>query len=233
MHTFFCADLSGENALLEANESHHCRKVLRLKEGAICRLIDGNGTVAKGELVNAHAKSAGFKINSKETFEKPKAGLTIAIAPTKNIDRFEFFLEKAVEMGVSRIIPIKCDRSERKNIRHDRAEKAVLAATKQSMRAFIAQVDEQTPLKKLAELVDMNSCYLAHCEDSVKVGVSEIDASTNTTILIGPEGDFSPDEISWATEQGAKALGLGINRLRTETAGIFAVATILKNSVKC
>lgn len=233
MHTFFCADLSGENCLLEADESHHCVKVMRLKEGAVCRLIDGNGTVAEGELVHPHAKSAGFKINSKETFEKPTSGLTIAIAPTKNIDRFEFFLEKAVELGVSRIIPIKCDRSERKNIRHDRAEKAVLAATKQSMRAFLAQVDEQTPLKKLADLVDMTTCYLAHCEESEKVDVSEIEASSNPTILIGPEGDFSLKEIKWATEQGAKALDLGTNRLRTETAGIFAVAAILKNANQC
>lgn len=233
MHTFFCADISGKNALLGPDESHHCVKVLRLKNGVSCRLIDGKGTVALAELVHGHSKSAGFKINSKESFDIPTSGLTIAIAPTKNIDRFEFFLEKAVELGVSRIIPIKCDRSERKKIRHDRVEKAVLAATKQSMRAFLPEVEEHIPLKKLGELVDMNWCYLAHCVDASKVDISEVDASSNPTILIGPEGDFSPEEIKWATDRGAKALDLGISRLRTETAGIFAVATILKNSVKC
>jgi 16S rRNA (uracil1498-N3)-methyltransferase len=233
MHTFFCAELSGDNCLLDESESNHCVKVLRLQEGAICRLIDGNGTVAEGELIHPHAKSAGFKIKSKKTFEKPKSGLTIAIAPTKNIDRFEFFLEKAVELGVSRVIPLRCNHSERKNIRHDRAEKAVLAATKQSMRAFLPLVDDLTQMKKLPDLIDMNECYIAHCEESEKVSIHQINAENNPCILIGPEGDFSPEEIKWATDLGAKALDLGTNRLRTETAGIFAVAAILKNAIQC
>lgn len=223
MHTFHCPELKSGKNFLSEDESHHCARVLRLKEGNEVRLIDGGGTVARVKLTEVGSKKVHFSIIDEQSFPPPKKELIVAIAPTKSIDRFEFFIEKAVELGVNRIIPILCERSERKNLRHDRMLKNVLSATKQSMRAYLPQIDQLTPFKDLKGIFQSKEIYIAHCEKAEKASISNISLN-DALVMIGPEGDFSKAEIDCATEWGAKGLDLGINRLRTETAGIFVVA---------
>ena len=228
MHTFFSPDIISGGNKLSQEESHHCAKVLRLKEGDEIRLIDGKGIVAKATITNPNDKSTEFRITMSKSYEKPEKQCTIAISPTKSIDRFELFLEKAVELGVDRIIPILCKRSERKNLKHERMEKIVMAATKQSLRPFLPEILPLTKFEKLENIASQASMFIAHCEDGEKTEVSAV-SEKHALILIGPEGDFTTEEIEAANNWGAKALSLGSNRLRTETAGIFAASMICKN----
>lgn len=228
MHTFYSSDLVSGGNRLSQEESHHCAKVLRLTGGEEIRLIDGNGIVAKATITNPNAKSTEFRIMGSESFERSERECTIAIAPTKSIDRFEFFLEKAVELGVDRIIPILCKRSERKNLKHERMEKIVMAATKQSLRPFLPEILPLTKFEKLENVASKGTMFIAHCEEGDKTEVGEIE-DEKVILLIGPEGDFSSEEIELANNWGAKPLSLGTNRLRTETAGIFAASMICKN----
>ena len=228
MHTFFSPDLVRGVNLLSPEESHHCAKVLRLQEGEVIRLIDGKGIVAEAIITNPNGKSTEFRITRSQSFERPEKQCSIAIAPTKSNDRFEFFLEKAVELGVDRIIPILCKRSERKNLKHERMEKIVMAATKQSLRPFLPEILPLTKFEKLENIASEVSMFIAHCEDGDKTKVSAINEK-HVLILIGPEGDFTPEEIEATNNWGAKPLSLGTNRLRTETAGIFAASMICKN----
>ena len=228
MHTFYSPDLVSGGNRLSQEESHHCAKVLRLTAGEEIRLIDGHGIVAKATITNPNAKSTEFRITGSESFEQSERECTVAIAPTKSIDRFEFFLEKVVELGADRIIPILCKRSERKNLKHERMEKIVMAATKQSLRPFLPEILPLTKFEKLGNVATKGSMFIAHCEEASKTKISEIE-DEKVIVLIGPEGDFSPEEIELANKWGAKPLSLGTHRLRTETAGIFAASMICKN----
>ena len=229
MHTFYCVDFETQH--LNKEESHHCCKVLRLNEGQEIRIINGIGEIGTGIITAADSKKTQFKIDELKHYPEPVRSCAIAIAPTKSNDRFEFFLEKAVELGVSKIIPILCHRSERKNLNHERMMKIVMSATKQSLRAYLPELKPLTKFNGLEQEVKNSTSFIAHCEEGEKTELDEVSAS-NTLILIGPEGDFTDKEIALANNWGAKPLSLGINRLRTETAGIFAAAAICKNQVQ-
>jgi 16S rRNA (uracil1498-N3)-methyltransferase len=149
----------------------------------------------------------------------------MVVAPTKNTSRFEWFLEKATELGVYKITPVLCDRSERKHIKHERCEKVIHAAVKQSLRAYVPILAPFTPLK---ELEIKAPAFMAHCEDTPKKSLKDVvNGHTKCTIFIGPEGDFSKNEIAWANDQNITAVHLGNNRLRTETAALAALHTAL------
>ena len=224
----FLANISGPLFELHEDEVTHCVRVLRKSIGDHIQFITGDGNLYEGKIEVLSKKSvAGTWTKLQDHFGDVGYDLTIAIAPTKNMDRIEAFVEKAVEMGISRIIPIICDHSERRVIKTSRLKKIALSATKQSLKGALVQIDEAMPFESFISQPWENLC-IAHCEPTDdKTTLSEhLQPHRSTTILIGPEGDFSVQEIHRAKQQGAKPIHLGSSRLRTETAGLVAVATV-------
>lgn len=237
MQLFYTNNIQENHAYLGEDEARHCIQVLRKQVGDTLHFVDGLGTQYEGEIVEAGKKKCVLAIKKKTAFpQKDKVQVQIAIAPTKNIDRLEWFLEKATEIGITEITPILCHRSERKRIRVDRLQKRILAAMKQSLQAFLPQLNEleklESFLKRIKNDGDNVQRLIAHCEDGNDIHLKEkYQAGKNVIILIGPEGDFSPKEIEMAQEAGFEPINLGVNRLRTETAGIVACHIIaLKNT---
>ena len=225
MQLFYCPEVYDGLFELNAEESRHCIKVLRKEAGDIIHLIDGKGCFYEVKITLASQKKVGFEIVKKWKETTRPYKLHIAIAPTKSIDRFEWFLEKATEIGVDEITPILCERSERKIIKTNRLNKILLAATKQSLKASIPVLNEAVPFKDFISKLKDEKVYIAHCEPYEKKSLKNFHPS-EATICIGPEGDFSLDEIDLALEQGHTAIHLGSARLRTETAGIVACHTL-------
>lgn len=227
MHLFYTPDISAEQYVLSEPESKHAVKVLRLKEGDTIQLMDGQGSFFKAEIIDAHPKRCSVQVVKKEKHEPRPYKIHIAIAPTKNIDRLEWFLEKCTEMGIDRITPIICEHSERKVIKHDRLFKVIISACKQSLQAYVPILEPLTKVDHLIkEAADTDRC-IAHCEEHDKLSLKQLSANSNDLlILIGPEGDFSIREIELAKLHGFKPVSLGKSRLRTETAGIAACHTV-------
>ena len=233
MQLFYSSDIIPPIHTLSEEESKHCVRVLRLGVGDKLHITDGKGNLYHCRIVEAHQHHCTVEVV--ETFaeyEKLPYSLTMAVAPTKNIDRYEWFLEKATEVGVSRFIPIECDHSERRTIKHDRALRVVTSAVKQSIKAYHPALDELTSVRQLIQTPFEGRKFIAHCDSSFEKRdylPSIIKKTENILILIGPEGDFSPEEINFALENGFESISLGNQRLRTETAAVAAtimVATI-------
>jgi 16S rRNA (uracil1498-N3)-methyltransferase len=228
MHVFFKPDIQGSELLLDENESFHCIRVLRLKQGDTVYLIDGIGGFYHARITDANPKKCHVVVYTEiKDYGKRDYSLTIAIAPTKNIDRFEWFLEKACEIGIDRIIPIVCQQSERKVIKSERLNKIIIEAIKQSQQAFIPVLDNLITFKQLMNKeLPVQKC-IAYCNDDKRLFLKNILRPKDPTIiLIGPEGDFSPEEIKTAFNKGFQGVSLGKNRLRTETAGVVACDTV-------
>lgn len=230
MQLFYTKNINGEFASFDEVESRHAVQVLRKKVGDPLTFVDGAGGWYEGQIEEAAKKKMVVKIKDKKIFQQPDFRLHLAIAPTKNIDRFEWLLEKATEVGISSVTPLLCDRSERKRIRHDRLEKILLSAMKQSLKAYLPQLNELTDFQSFMgvnETVGSEQRFIAHCQkDGLPHLKNNCGAGKDVLILIGPEGDFSPQEIQLATENGYREIGLGKSRLRTETAGLAAVFTV-------
>ena len=227
MDSFFCTEIKEGLCYLPEGESHHAARVLRKRVGETVRLMDGAGLVAHGIFEEVHKKACVVRVEKVVKSPEPDYHLHIAIAPTKNLDRVEWFLEKSTELGIHRITPVLCRHSERKVIRKERLEKVVLAATKQSLRAFMPQLDDLTPFSTFLDGLSSkyNQKYIAYCGDGPAIDLSEVSKQgAQTIVLIGPEGDFSPEEYDLAIQKGFIGLTLGESRLRTETAGIFVAA---------
>ena len=224
MQIFYIPEISGSEIILNEIESKHAIRVLRLIVGSQVQIVDGNGGLYAAEITDAHHKRCQLSIlNTKQEFGKKKFNLQIAIAPTKSIDRFEWVLEKCTEIGIDEITPILCDRSERKNIKLERLEKILISAMKQSLKAYLPKLNKLTPLKQLIIDSSFKNKYIAHCEKEEKNHLKDlVKKESDILILIGPEGDFSPEEIQLATENNFIHVSLGESRLRTETAGIVA-----------
>jgi 16S rRNA (uracil1498-N3)-methyltransferase len=223
MHLFYDPTIEAEAKFhtLSEEESKHACKVLRLVSGNQIILVNGNGIEFSTTIIEAHPKRCKVEINSKIIEEKQNKEIHIAIAPTKIIDRIEWFLEKATEIGITEITPLLCSNSERKQIKEERLEKIIISAMKQSKRLY---------LPKLNPITDFNSFIkshpkglIAHCYDAEKNTITEIFEAVDCPILIGPEGDFTLQEVEKALQSGYKTITLGKNRLRTETAGLYAV----------
>ena len=227
MQQFFTPDidLTSESYSFKEVESKHIAKVLRKKTGDLLHLTNGKGQLIKAKLSMVSPKNCVIELLEIKEIPASKTAIHMLVAPTKNISRFEWFLEKATELGVYKITPILCDRSERKHIKHERFEKIIHAALKQSLRTYAPILEPLTSLKGIE--VDRPT-FMAHCEDSPKESLkSVVNGQSNCSILIGPEGDFSKSEIAWANEQNITAVHLGSNRLRTETAALAALHTAL------
>jgi 16S rRNA (uracil1498-N3)-methyltransferase len=230
MHRFYAEQLESNSKFVTLNdvESNHACKVLRLTESEKVEIINGNGLIAAGTIIHAHHKRCELSIESIDVYEKPDKKIHLAICPTKSNDRFEWMLEKIVEIGVDTITPLVSENSERSKLNYERLEKIILSATKQSLRAFMPKLMEQQKVSNF--IVAQPYALLAHCNEAFERKWLQPSAKVSETIvMIGPEGDFSKKEIELALHHGLKSVSLGNNRLRTETAGLVAV-TLLKLS---
>lgn len=226
MELYYTTNIFETSAILGEEESYHCIKILRHKTSDVIHFTDGQGRFYKGRIVKADTKKCEIEIIEKEERAKKDYYLHIAIAPTKNIDRMEFFLEKAVEIGINEISFLKCERSERKEIKVERLQKIAVSAMKQSKKAFLPLIHSITPYKEFIKKEIPNAAkFIANIGNDQFKGLKDIDSPMRSyLILIGPEGDFSPSEVKAAKESGFQSLSLGENILRTETAGVFVCA---------
>ncbi|MBQ7042882.1 MAG: 16S rRNA (uracil(1498)-N(3))-methyltransferase [Muribaculaceae bacterium] len=217
-----------ENPILPESDSQHCVRVLRMKEGDIIDIIDGKGYRYTCRIIDAHPKRAHVEIIDRiSTPLTWSNNIIIAVAPTKHIDRMEWMVEKLTEIGVNQIIPLLCQHSERKEIKVERLEKIAVSAMKQSLKATLPTISPITSFKEVIQKINTEQKYIAYCDTSIprKLLSDEYIAHKDTIILIGPEGDFSIEEIQLALSNNYKPISLGNNRLRTETAAIVACDT--------
>ncbi len=229
MIQFFAPDIA-TNPLLPESDSQHCIKVLRKGLGDVIQVIDGKGARYTCRIIDPHHKRTLLEVIERADEPKPwPACLTVAVAPTKHLDRMEWLVEKLVEIGVDRFTPLLCARSERKEIKRERIEKIAVSAMKQSLKAALPVIDEMTPIKRFINEFSAATCdkFVAYCDSAVerKVLAKEISPATDTVILIGPEGDFAPGEIEEIVAAGFVPVTLGDCRLRTETAALAAAQT--------
>jgi len=235
MQTFFTPGIHSEFYQLDEDESRHCIKVLRLSKGDFINLIDGKGGFYEAKIIEPNQKKCIVEvITAYQNYGKRNFFLHIAIAPTKSMDRFEWFLEKATEIGVDEITPLLCDHSERTIIREDRLRKIIVSSMKQACQAYEPRLN---PIRRFADFINKpgkGQKFIAHCLDSKKeIFGKSISPRKDLTILIGPEGDFSEEEIKLAKKSGFREVSLGTSRLRTETAGVVACHTChLINCIK-
>lgn len=227
MHIFYTPEISGNTYTLDETESKHCIRVLRLEAGDEIILVDGKGGFFTAEITDPNPKRCAVKvIKSELNFGLRNYQVHIAIAPTKNIERIEWFLEKATEIGINRVTPLLCRYSERKEIKTDRLEKVMVSAMKQSIKAYLPQLDPLTKFNDFIRQPFDGQKFIAHCDEKHRdLLKTMVDTNNNYLILIGPEGDFSSEEIEMAINAGFHPVSLGDSRLRTETAGVVACHT--------
>ena len=217
-----------ENFYFDKEESKHIIKVLRKKDTDILYVTNGLGLLFKTEITLASDSKCTVKIISFEKSATPKFHLHLAVAPTKMNDRFEWFLEKATEIGIHEITPIICDRSERKVINAERFEKILLTAMKQSNVLFLPKLNNAVSFKEFLKQKQQGLNFIAHCEETDKKTLkTALKPNENVTILIGPEGDFTEKEIELALDSNYIPVSLGNTRLRTETAAIVACHSVV------
>ncbi|WP_339835255.1 16S rRNA (uracil(1498)-N(3))-methyltransferase [uncultured Flavobacterium sp.] len=229
MQLFYNSDIKSTDTIFQFDkeESKHIIKVLRKRGGDIIHITNGKGYLFHSEITLESEKKCEVKIIKIDAFEARKYNLHIAIAPTKMNDRLEWFLEKATEIGIDEISLILCDHSERKTFKIDRAEKIIQAAMKQSNQFYLPKINEPIPFSDFISKETNSLNFIAHCEEDKKdLFKNGIQANQNILVLIGPEGDFSPKEITLALKNNFIPVSLGNTRLRTETAGIVACHTV-------
>ncbi len=230
MNIFYATGIEGDLLLLDEQESQHCIKVLRSREGDKVWAVDGEGGFFDATIYDGNSKNCKLQIRKKhEGYHPLPYELHIGIAPTKSMDRFEWFLEKATEIGISSITPLICERSERKVLRLDRIEKVVVSAMKQSMKAFKPVIHPPVLFKDWLSTSRAQAHLIAHCIDGEKQDLWKMNLPDSVSVSIGPEGDFSENEIEMALRRGYEEISLGDYRLRTETAGIVACSAVYFN----
>jgi 16S rRNA (uracil1498-N3)-methyltransferase len=227
MHLFYATNIEKQDIILDAEESRHLAKVLRLNDGEIVHVIDGKGIRFKCTIISANPKKALLKIDSKEEINE-FFGLSIAAAPTKNLNRWEWFLEKSTEIGIDAIFPINTYHSERKVLKRERQERILISAMKQSYKATLPTLSEIEKFDKLIKQKFEGQKFIAHCYENIPKEAlkSVFNKRENALILIGPEGDFSELEVNKAIGVGFIPISLGQSRLRTETAALIACHSI-------
>ncbi len=233
MEIFYLPSVDGNEVILDPGESMHAVKVMRLREHDPVTVVDGKGNLFEGILVQAHPKHCRISIlKEHRDFEKRNYALHLAVAPTKNSDRLEWFLEKATEIGIDEFSPLICRFSERKTVNHGRLEKVAVAAMKQSLKAWLPAIHSETPFEQFVRRPFEGDKFIAHCYPGEKPHLKDmVLPGRPVLILIGPEGDFSPEEVALAKECGFLEVTLGTSRLRTETAALAACHTVaLMNS---
>ena len=229
MQLFYNSEINSEtkNVFFSKEESLHLTKVLRKKPGDIIQITNGFGWLFHAEITSNYSKNCTAIIVSSEFSEARPYRIHLAVAPTKMNDRFEWFLEKATEIGVNSITPLLCDNSERRAIKTDRFEKILISAMKQSLQYYLPELRSMLTMEEFLQHPQTHTCFIAHCEDAQKQSLKSVyQAGSDATILIGPEGDFSVKEIETAIKNQFIPVTLGTTRLRTETAAIVACHSV-------
>lgn len=217
----------GQNLItLDEDTSRHVVQVLRMKKGEQLHLTDGLGHLLLAEISDDHKKHCSVAIKDVTYTAPAERKVTIAISNIKNASRFEWFLEKASEVGIGEIIPLVCERTEKERFRYDRMNAICISAMLQSQQVWLPLLREPLPLNQVLEQTGSAAKYIAHCEDGPKNPLSKQSPAATSIILIGPEGDFTPAEIQEAIQQGFIPVSLGNTRLRTETAGVVAAVLL-------
>ncbi|MBK9175836.1 MAG: 16S rRNA (uracil(1498)-N(3))-methyltransferase [Flavobacteriales bacterium] len=223
MHLFFCPELEPGLVDLPEEEAHHATQVLRLTVGHRIGLLNGRGTRAEAELVDVSKKRCvAMVLESTQHPTERSALIHLAVAPTKQMDRFEWFVEKAVEIGIDRITPLQSQRTERARLRTERLERVAIAAMKQSQRVWLPAIDGITTLEDLLREAHPSQRFFGWCMDGPVSLMDQYEASRDALVLIGPEGDFTPAEAEQLQAAGVLPVSLGSARLRTETAALAA-----------
>lgn len=228
MHLFYTPEITGPNYTLSPDESRHCLKVLRLSVGDKIFLTDGKGSLFECIIISDGSQCEVEVVDIIENYDKRNYKLTMAVSPTKSNDRYELFLEKSTEIGIDNIIPVLCFNSERRNVNKERYEKVITSAVKQSIKTIHPLITELTSFKDVVTMPFSGEKYIAHCRESTekKLFKERVEAQKDIFILIGPEGDFTEEEISLAKDNCFKEISLGTTRLRVETAAIIACHTV-------
>jgi 16S rRNA (uracil1498-N3)-methyltransferase len=214
--------------VLSENSSRHIAQVLRMKEGEPIQLTNGNGYTLIAEIILSHKRNTEVKIIERAFIPKREPKVAIAISFIKNTGRFEWFLEKATEIGVSEIIPLLCTRTEKTHFREERMKTILVSAMLQSRQAWLPELSAPVPITELIMNTIYDQKFIAHCLDEEKTELKDVvtNVLSSKIILIGPEGDFTKDEIEAALEQKYQPVSLGETRLRTETAGLVAAVLL-------
>lgn len=230
MQLFYTPNIekTDKHIIFPKDESRHIAKVLRKNQGDILKVTNGKGCLFTAEIIEANPKQCLAKIIKVEEEASKPYRLHLVVAPTKMNDRYEWFLEKATEIGIDEITPIICDHSERKTIKLNRYERVLQSAMKQSLHYSLPMLNEAISFSEFITTEIKGQKFIAHCEEDIpRISLkNEAKVKEKVTILIGPEGDFSPEEIKLALENEWRAVSLGDSRLRTETAAIVACHTI-------
>ena len=218
---------SQDHIVLPEDTSKHCIQVLRMKAGELLRLTDGKGNLFTTRISQADKKNCIVTVEEKIYVPPATKKVSIAISLLKNANRFEWFLEKATEMGISEIIPVICKRTERQHFWFERMHNILVSAMLQSQQAWLPLLHEPQAVEKIISTSAYVQKLIAHCEEADKKPINDIAEGNDIQILVGPEGDFTTTEIDLAAQHGFKQVSLGDTRLRTETAGIVAAALLM------
>ena len=227
MHLFYNSHIQGDSFELEEQESKHAIRVLRLVRDDRVILVDGRGGWYEAAIIDDHPKRCKLQIQSYTPDYRPLSySLHLAVAPTKILDRFEWFLEKATEIGISEITPLICGRSERRQVKYERLEKILVSAMKQSLKAYKPKLNKPVAMEEFLRTDYHGTLGIAHCYPLERKGIKELDHSGTYTLMVGPEGDFTEEEVSRALKAGYLPFHLGDSRLRTETAALYITTAI-------
>ena len=218
---------TGSHFTLSEETSKHCIQVLRMKTGAYLNLTDGKGKLYKAGILSEDKRKTIVLIEQEESMGQPLKKVCIAVSLLKNVHRFEWFLEKATEIGITEIQPLICDHTEHERFRHDRMNGILISAMLQSRQTWLPRLQEPVQSAEFITQARFTQKLIAHCEDGRKQLLTEVPPSDDSTILIGPEGDFSPDEIRLALDNHFMPVSLGNTRLRAETAAIVASSLLM------
>ena len=224
----FFVDTFSPSDILTLNEdtSKHVVQVLRMKVGEKLQLTDGAGTLLSAEILDEHKKKCTVKIIDKKVVGRKPQQVSIAISLLKNASRFEWFLEKATEIGVTEIVPLLCERTEKQHFRYDRMKHILISAMMQSKQVWLPVLQQPSPVSGILPVSAYQQKLVAHCEEEMKYSITDFRKHTNVQVLIGPEGDFTRDEITFALDNQYQPVTLGETRLRAETAGVVAAAVL-------
>jgi 16S rRNA (uracil1498-N3)-methyltransferase len=229
MQIFYAPDINGDTYTLDGKESKHLIRVLRMKRGAEVRLIDGKGNLYEGTITDPDQNRCTIDISGRiSDFERRNYRLHIAISPLKNPERFEWFIEKSVEIGIDEITPLICINTEKPGIKHDRINNLIISAMKQSLKAYKTVLNDACDFRYFINKDFKGIRMIAHCDYSItRSRIYDVYSNNeNAVVLIGPEGDFTREEIDAAVSSNFLPVHLGLSRLRTETAGVAACHSI-------
>lgn len=227
MNYFYSNDIQENFGTLTGQEASHCFKVLRKKEGDIINVLDGKGGLYKSKIITLSKNELQFEVIETIFHERPQLNIHIAIGPTKNISRIEWLLEKATEVGVSGFTFIQCENAQRNIVKMHRLEKIVQSAAKQSGNFYLPQINEMVDFEHFLKSAEFDQKLMGYCQGKLSSIKSVLNRSSSSLLLIiGPEGDFSPNEIRIAKQNNVELITLGHNRLRTETAALVALIKV-------